>query len=110
MIRLFVLSVVVVGMQANAQPHHPCSGDALARAGNLLHFHWHQVDLPHIDLDGTAHAIAPIRALQGPGQFDVLETWGYVYRARYRMRFIYARIPGHCVLMGQEIIEDSDPY
>ena len=23
----------------------------------------------------------------------------------YRMRFIYARVPGECVLMGQEVLE-----
>jgi hypothetical protein len=42
-------------------------------------------------------------------QFDVLEVQGYVYRASYQMRLIYARIPGKCVLMGQEILERSHP-
>jgi len=26
------------------------------------------------------------------------------------MRFLYAQIPDACVLMGQEILEASDPY
>jgi hypothetical protein len=26
------------------------------------------------------------------------------------MRFLYAQMPGTCVLMGQEILEASDPY
>ena len=41
---------------------------------------------------------------------DVLEVWGYIYKAEYRMRFLYAQMPGTCVLMGQEILEASDPY
>jgi hypothetical protein len=40
-------------------------------------------------------------------RFDVLEVWGDVYKAQYRMRFIDARLPGECVLMGQEILESS---
>ena len=36
---------------------------------------------------------------------DVLQVWGYVYKGRYRMRLVYARLPGQCVLMGQEILE-----
>ena len=51
-----------------------------------------------------------VKALKGSGKFDVLEVRGYIYKAEYRMRFIYAQIPDSCVLMGQEIIEASDPY
>ena len=40
----------------------------------------------------------------------MLEVWGYIYKAEYRMRFIYAQIPDSCLLMGQEILEASDPY
>ena len=42
--------------------------------------------------------------------FDVLEVWGHIYKADYRMRLIYAQIKGSCALMGQEILEASDPY
>ena len=38
-------------------------------------------------------------------RFDVLEVWGRIYKGQYRMRFIYARIPNECVLMGQEVLE-----
>ena len=40
--------------------------------------------------------------------FDVLEVWGYIAKGQYRMRLIYARLPGECVLMGQEIVEYAD--
>ncbi len=41
----------------------------------------------------------------GKDQYEVLEVWGNVYKGRYRMRFIYAQLPGECLLMGQEILE-----
>jgi hypothetical protein len=46
----------------------------------------------------------------GNGRFDVLEVWGHIYKADYRMRLIYAQIKGSCALMGQEILEASDPF
>jgi hypothetical protein len=53
--------------------------------------------------------LPPIRALKGNGRLDVLEVWGYIYKAEYRMRFIYAQGAGQCVLMGQEILENANP-
>lgn len=110
MTRLLVLAFLLVGAQAAAQTPHPCAEDALSRTEALIRFHWGESDMPGFDLDDAVTEIAPVRALQGSGQFDVLETWGYIYRASYRTRFIYARFPGSCILMGQEIIENSDPY
>jgi hypothetical protein len=40
--------------------------------------------------------------------FDVLQVWGHFYKGQYRMRFIYARLLGECLLMGQEILEYAD--
>ena len=48
--------------------------------------------------------------LKGNGKFDVLEVWGHIYKGDYRMRFIYAQIKDSCTLMGEEILEASDPY
>ena len=61
-------------------------------------------------IDPTVKQLPRLKALKGSGKFDVLEVWGHIYKADYRMRFIYAQIPGSCLLMGQEIIEASDPY
>jgi hypothetical protein len=58
----------------------------------------------------VSRVLPPIRALKGKGRLDVLEVLGSIYRADYRMRFIYAQTKGDCALMGQEIIEVSDPY
>ena len=53
-------------------------------------------------------SLAPLRNPADRKQmFDVLEVPGCVEKARYRMRFIYAQLPGDCVLMGQEIMEDA---
>lgn len=88
---------------------HECDSDAKARAVPLLQL---QFEDPSADVGVSDEVteLAPLRALKGKGRFDVLEVWGYIYKAEYRMRFIYAQIPGSCLLMGQEIIEASDPY
>jgi hypothetical protein len=57
-----------------------------------------------------AAELAAITALIGNGRFDVLEVYGSIYKATYRMRFIYAQIKGSRVLMGQEILEADNRY
>jgi len=60
-------------------------------------------------IDKSVKKLAPIRNPANRKQLlDVLEVWGYIYKGQYRMRFIYARLPGECVLMGQEIMEYAD--
>lgn len=110
MFRTLTLALLVLSSQAAAQSQHPCARDALARAEPLLRVHWGSNDMPRPDIDSAVASIPPIRALQGSGKIDVLEVWGHIYRTSYRMRFLYARIPGTCALMGQEILENSDPY
>jgi len=89
---------------AFAQPEHHCSGVAREQAKKLLEFHFGPDSRSEID---KTVKIRP--ALRNPANakqfFDVLEIWGYIYKGQYRMRFIYARLPGECVLMGQEILE-----
>jgi hypothetical protein len=94
---------------ARAEAAHPCAGDAIAHASKLLAFHFGETDLT-MTVDSTAKLVGTVKALQGKGRFDVLEVMGYIYKGEYRMHFIYAQIPGDCVLMGQEILETSDPY
>jgi hypothetical protein len=94
---------------ARAQAPHPCAADAVAHASKLLAFHFGETDLS-MTVDDTARLVGTVKALQGTGRFDVLEVMGYIYKGQYRMHFIYAQIPGDCVLMGQEILETSDPY
>ncbi|NWH08909.1 MAG: hypothetical protein HXY22_09760 [Alphaproteobacteria bacterium] len=118
---ILLAALVLAGASATARAEpHPCSSDALARAPRLLALHADDNQSPAAEggillpLNGAVgeevRLLPAIKALKGDGRFDVLEVDGFIYKATYRMRFIYAQIPGSCVLMGQEIIEISDPY
>jgi hypothetical protein len=87
---------------------HACAADAKARAAKLLALHTESDDRRTVADKVTA--VAPVKAARGKGKLDVLEVTGYVYKADYRMRFLYAHIPGTCALLGQEILEQSNPY
>jgi len=106
-----VLAAMMITAVTAAAPvaAHECDGDAKTRAVPLLQL---QFEDPNADVGVSDEVteLTPLKALKGRGKFDVLEVWGYIYKAEYRMRFIYAQIPGSCLLMGQEIIEASDPY
>jgi hypothetical protein len=94
-----------------AQERHPCAGDAVARAAPLVKLHLDDAELAtSVAVDPVAKTLPAIKALKGDGRFDVLEVWAHVIKADYRLRFIYARIKGSCVLMGQEVLEAGNPY
>ena len=104
-----VLAIALCIATAVPAAAHECDSDAQARAVPLLQL---QFEDPSADvgISDEVKQLPPLKALEGKGKFDVLEVWGYIYKAEYRMRFIYAQIPGSCLLMGQEVIEASDPY
>ena len=86
-----------------SKPHH-CAREAVTQAEKLLRFHFGEDD--QISIDSAATVLPSIRNPAAPPQrFDVLEVWGYIYKGRYRMHLIYARMPDQCVLVGQEILE-----
>lgn len=91
-----------------AEPH-VCAKTAAVDALKLLKFHREADDRATVDEDGVK-SLGKIKALRGKGRFDVLEVQGSIYKADYRMRMIYAVIGGDCVLMGQEVLEASDPF
>lgn len=105
---LLVLLIGVAAMTgsrpAQAQNTHPCAAEAIAQADKLLRFHRDNDD--RIRIEDRARTIGTIRAIRGDARYDVLEVLGTIYRGSYRMRLIYAQIPG-CVLMGQEVLEDA---
>lgn len=103
---------VMAASPAAAAPN-ACASDAKARAAKLLALHFEDVStaqLTNASIGDEVKTLTPMKALKGNGKFDVLEVAGYIYKAEYRMRFIYAQIPDNCVLIGQEIIEVVDPY
>ncbi len=100
---------------------HPCAGDAHQRAEMLLRFHFvmepgdpatklASSETQNMGIDDKVAVLKPIKTLVGKGKLDVLEVQGSIYKANYRMRFIYAQIKGSCALMGQEILEVANPY
>ena len=94
---------------AQAASPHRCTAAAIKQAEKLLAFHSDNDDRATVD-SNSAHVIGTVGALMGKGRFDVIEVEGSIYKGNYRMRLIYAQIPDTCVLMGQEILEASDPY
>jgi len=118
--KLVALALLTTLVTPAAAAPHQCAVDAIAHAKELLrlHFLFGKPDsiskktfseLPNWSIDDKVKQLSSIRALKGKGKLDVLEVYGYIYKASYRMRFIYAQGEG-CTLMGQEILEDSDPY
>jgi hypothetical protein len=103
------VSLVIAAATAQAQTH-ACAADAIAKAALLLRFHGSVEAGQPVDVEQNVKVLPPIKALKGNGRFDVLEVTGHIYKATYRMRMIYAQIKGSCLLMGQEILEASDPY
>ena len=98
-------SAAAPAQQAALQPTpHHCSDAAIEQAPKLLAFHFGPDS--RIEIDKTAKVLAPIRNPANRAQrLDVLEVWGHIYKGQYRMRFIYARSPKECVLVGQEVLE-----
>ena len=112
LIAAFAVSALLAPGSAQAQVH-PCAGDAVARAVPLLRLHFGvgpDEKIENFAIDKAVKVLPPAKPLKGHGRFDVLEVQGHVYRADYRMRFIYAQIKDSCLLMGQEILEAGNPY
>ena len=106
---LLLLVTTLLATAQAPQPRvapHRCAADARAQAPRLLALHRGPDD--RIAIDSAVRVLAPLRNPAGGGALDVLEVQGFIYRAGYRMRVLYAplRAPrGECVLMGQEILE-----
>nr|WP_206364871.1 hypothetical protein [Sphingomonas populi] len=104
-----ILLAAAVAGATPATPAHPCAAEARTQALMLLRFHNDGDNRATID-PASLRKIGTVASLVGKRRFDVLEIWGSVYKGEYRMRLIYANPAGMCVLMGQEILEHSDPY
>jgi hypothetical protein len=104
-----LLLLIAGAATAQAAPH-ACAADAIAKAEKLLRLHGEVQAGQPVAIEEQVKVLPPLKALKGNGRFDVLEVWGHIYKADYRIRLIYAQIKGSCALMGQEILEASDPY
>jgi hypothetical protein len=90
---------------ADAAPR--CAAEAKERAKALLAFHADEKP-DQLEIDDKVKALAPIKALKG--KLDVVEVIGHIYKADYRMRFIYVQEKESCTLVGEEILEAGNPY
>jgi hypothetical protein len=83
-----------------------CEADALGQAKKLLAFHSDNDSRAEVASHATLlpSIVNPANKAQ---KFLVLEVIGYVYKANYRMRFLFYPLNGDCVLTGQEILELS---
>lgn len=101
--RLLFLLIGACYLCSAADP--PCTAGAVDRAKKLLTFHAGPDD--RMAIDKSVKQLPSIGNPENPKQkFQVLEVWGYIYKARYRMRFIYYNSPAtSCLLMGEEILE-----
>jgi hypothetical protein len=104
------LAVLFACQTADSAGVHSCSSDAVAQAKKFLAFYRRPEEMGFAgqwSVDDAATKIGTVPAIHGKRRYDVLQVWGYIYKARYRMRFIYAAMSGTCVLVGQEIYEDT---
>lgn len=100
-----VAALLLASGATHAASAHPCSADATARAVKLLALHTDGDERAAVNAR-SVRALNPVRNPANSKQkFDVLAVTGHVYKAEYRMRFLYAQIPGQCALVGQEILE-----
>ena len=99
-----LMVLALTSNSARAATAHPCASDALTRAVKLLALQA-ESDQP----GSIGKSVTVMKAVRNPAndkqKFDVLAISGFVYKAEYRMRFLYAQIPGQCALVGQEILE-----
>lgn len=101
-----LFALVLSSTSALAEPPR-CAEAALTQAAKLLAFHFGGPD-DRMEIEKSVKVLAPLKNPANKKQtFDVLEVWAWIYKGSYRMRFIYARLPDDCVLMGQEILEHA---
>ena len=101
-----LLAVLAAGPALAQAP--PCAAEASKAALKLLKLHTEADD--RATVEERVRKVGTVKTLVGGKPLDVLEVEGSVYKANYRIRLIYAQIPGSCALMGQEIFERSNPY
>lgn len=94
---------------AVAAPAPPCAAEAERQALKLLRFHSDGDARATVD-PASVRSVGTVASLVGTRRFQVIEAEGSIDKGDYRIRLIYAPMPGSCVLMGQEILERSDPY
>lgn len=108
-ILLTMLICLLLTLDTYAHTKHKCEASAQQQAYKLLTFHF-EIEDNRIEIDQKVKLLPAIKNPVGKDFYDVLEVMGYIYKGRYRMRFIYAQNMDECLLMGQEILEYADIF
>ncbi|MBT0718090.1 hypothetical protein HGT71_07380 [Rosenbergiella epipactidis] len=83
-----------------------CKKNAIIDAKKFLIFYKENDD--RIVIDNNVKSLPKINNPENRNQiFDVLETWGYIYKGKYRIRLTYSSSL-NCTLMGEDILEYAD--
>ncbi|KGT95875.1 hypothetical protein NG99_01670 [Erwinia typographi] len=109
-LKIIVASMVMLtafsSFAATNKSSMTCKDSALRDAKKLLSFYRDNDD--RISIDDKVTPRPQIKNPQNASQtFDVLETWGYIYKGKYRMRLTYYSAID-CTLMGEDILEYAD--
>ena len=104
--------LLLAAASASGAAEPPCAADAIKQARKLLAWHNGPDGDGPVSVDPQVKPLAPLANPANKTQkFSVLEVAGHIQKANYRMRLIYATMPGlggtQCLLMGQEILELS---
>jgi hypothetical protein len=99
-----IIAILLLTSLSAVCQEHPHADSARAQARRLLSFHSENDE--RAGIDPKIRQLRSIRNPAGGRRLEVLEIWGFVYKAQYRMRLYYAKLlDGDYVLMGQEIVE-----
>jgi hypothetical protein len=104
-VRFLALLVLVGTCYCCKAADSACAAGAIDRAKQLLTFH--AGSDARMTIDKTVKQLPAMPNPEDRKQtLEVLEIWGYIYKGKYRMRFIYynSQATG-CSLMGEEILE-----
>ena len=108
MMRYLILTTALLASSSMAStPELQCPSDlAIDQAQRLLAFHSEGDERIEIapDIEYRPSITNPANPEES---FQVIEVWGYIYRAQYRMRLIYYPMQDGCILMGQEVLEHA---
>lgn len=103
----FLFLIGIATLASNVLAATPqCASEALQQAKKLLAFHSNNDE--RVEVDQKVQELKPLpNPAESSQRFAVLQVWGSIYKGQYRLRFIYYRQPGSCLLMGQEILEHA---
>lgn len=101
-----ILVLALLATNTGLAAQHRCAADARAQARKLIAFHTGSDRNVGVD-----EAVVELPSIPDPAarrqRCDVPGGRGYPCKTSHRIRLLYARGPGRCVLMGQQVLEHA---